>query len=92
MSLRDNLALGAKVDDDTIIRAVHSAVLEPDVATMPNGLDTEVGALGVRLSGGQVQRTAAARMFSGSPSCTCSTTCRAHSTWTLNGRCGSRCQ
>jgi len=63
MTLRDNLALGAKVNDETIMRAVHSAVLEPDVATMPNGLDTEVGPLGVRLSGGQVQRTAAARMF-----------------------------
>jgi ATP-binding cassette subfamily B protein len=63
MTLRDNLALGANVDDGTIMSAVHSAVLEPDVSTMPKGLDTEVGPLGVRLSGGQVQRTAAARMF-----------------------------
>ncbi len=67
MSLRDNLSLGANVDDDTIMRSVHSAVLEPDVADMPEGLDTQVGPLGVRLSGGQVQRTAAARMFLRNP-------------------------
>ena len=30
---------------------------------MPHGLDTIVGPLGMRLSGGQVQRAAAARMF-----------------------------
>jgi ATP-binding cassette subfamily B protein len=30
---------------------------------MPAGLETIVGARGVRLSGGQIQRTAAARMF-----------------------------
>ena len=39
------------------------AVLEPDIATLRHGLDTVVGPRGVRLSGGQVQRTAAARMF-----------------------------
>ncbi|MEZ4658502.1 MAG: ABC transporter ATP-binding protein [Caldilineaceae bacterium] len=43
--------------------AVEAAVLGPDVATMEDGLDTLVGPRGVRLSGGQVQRTAAARVF-----------------------------
>ena len=33
------------------------------MAQMPRGLDTLLGPKGVRLSGGQVQRTAAARMF-----------------------------
>jgi ATP-binding cassette subfamily B protein len=37
--------------------------MEPDIAAMPDGLDSLVGSRGVRLSGGQVQRTAAARMF-----------------------------
>ncbi len=63
MSLRDNLAMGLGVDDVAIHRAIHSAVLEPDLAAMPDGLETQVGPLGVRLSGGQVQRTAAARMY-----------------------------
>jgi ATP-binding cassette subfamily B protein len=63
MSLRDNLTMGLDVSDEEIAEAIHAAVLEPDVAAMPTGLDTEVGPLGVRLSGGQVQRAAAARMF-----------------------------
>jgi ATP-binding cassette subfamily B protein len=44
-------------------RAIHLAVLEDDVAVLVQGLDTLVGPRGVRLSGGQAQRTAAARMF-----------------------------
>jgi ATP-binding cassette subfamily B protein len=39
------------------------AVFEPDVADMTEGLDTLIGPNGVRLSGGQAQRAAAARMF-----------------------------
>jgi ATP-binding cassette, subfamily B, bacterial len=59
-SLRDNLLLG---HDDAfhLPAAVRAAVLDHDVASMPSGLDTEVGARGVRLSGGQVQRAAIAR-------------------------------
>ncbi len=63
LSLNDNLLLGRR-DTDTMVRsAIRSAVLEPDVAAMPEGLSTMVGPLGVRLSGGQIQRSAAARMF-----------------------------
>jgi ATP-binding cassette, subfamily B, bacterial len=61
--LRDNILLGlteAKVD---LPGAIHSSVMEPDVAILERGLDTLVGPRGVRLSGGQVQRSAAARMF-----------------------------
>ncbi len=43
--------------------AIWRAVLEPDIATLEHGLDTTVGPRGVRLSGGQAQRAAAARMF-----------------------------
>lgn len=39
------------------------AVFEQDVAAMPLGLSTLVGTKGVRLSGGQLQRAAATRMF-----------------------------
>lgn len=63
MSLRENLLLGRDDADDAIDAAVKSAALDRDVAAMPEGLDTKVGPLGMRLSGGQVQRTAAARMF-----------------------------
>jgi ATP-binding cassette subfamily B protein len=38
-------------------------VLERDIPELAEGLDTVVGSRGVRLSGGQVQRVAAARAF-----------------------------
>lgn len=63
LSLRDNLLLGRADPEERIAEAIHAAVLEPDLAAMPAGLATMVGPLGVRLSGGQVQRAAAARMF-----------------------------
>lgn len=66
-SLRDNLALGAALDDDAVWHALRVAVLDADVAGMPAGLDTTVGARGVRLSGGQVQRAAAARALLAQP-------------------------
>jgi ABC-type protease/lipase transport system fused ATPase/permease subunit len=50
-------------DTPALDRAVDAAVLEPDVAALERGLDTLVGSRGVKLSGGQVQRAAAARMF-----------------------------
>ena len=63
LPLRDNLRLGLPYRDDELEQAIHQAVLEDDVATMPDGLATVVGPKGMRLSGGQAQRTAAARMF-----------------------------
>jgi ATP-binding cassette subfamily B protein len=62
-SLRDNLLLGLPEERADLPFAIRAAVMEQDVAAMPDGLDTLVGARGVRLSGGQVQRAAAARMF-----------------------------
>jgi ATP-binding cassette subfamily B protein len=61
--LRDNILLGLSADDDELDAVVRAVVLEPDLAAMPAGLDTLVGPRGVRLSGGQVQRAAAARMI-----------------------------
>jgi ABC-type multidrug transport system fused ATPase/permease subunit len=62
-SLRDNILMGLPEDETNLSGALHTAVLEPDVATLEAGLDTVVGPRGVRLSGGQVQRSAAARML-----------------------------
>jgi ATP-binding cassette subfamily B protein len=67
MSLRENLLLGRSDTDGELTQAIRSAALERDVASMPHGLETLVGPLGMRLSGGQVQRTAAARMFVRNP-------------------------
>jgi len=62
-TLRDNLLLGLPEDSVSISNAIRSAVLEQDLAGLEHGLDTQVGPKGVKLSGGQIQRAAAARMF-----------------------------
>jgi ATP-binding cassette subfamily B protein len=62
-ALRDNILLGIPEDEADIARAIKSAVMERDLQELDNGLDTMVGPRGVRLSGGQMQRTAASRMF-----------------------------
>jgi ATP-binding cassette subfamily B protein len=61
-SLRDNIAMGLEVADADIGAAVALAALDRDVARL-GGTGTLVGARGVTLSGGQIQRAAAARMF-----------------------------
>jgi ATP-binding cassette subfamily B protein len=62
-SLRDNVLLGLPNDDERVTAALRAAVLDQDVMGFEDGLDTVVGPRGVRLSGGQLQRAAAARMF-----------------------------
>lgn len=47
--------------------ALHLACMEDDVAAMPDGSRTVVGSRGVRLSGGQIQRVAAARAMARRP-------------------------
>jgi ATP-binding cassette subfamily B protein len=62
-TLRQNILLGLQRTDDEIREAIRLAVLDQDVETLEKGLETRVGPKGVKLSGGQVQRAAAARML-----------------------------
>ncbi|MBN2007199.1 MAG: ABC transporter ATP-binding protein [Anaerolineae bacterium] len=62
-SLKDNILMGLPEEQVNLPQAVHLAVMEQDLADMEHGLDTMLGAKGVKISGGQRQRTAAARMF-----------------------------
>jgi len=62
-SLRENIAMGQEAGEAQIEEAIRLAVLDADIPLLQDGLDTVVGAKGVKLSGGQRQRTAAARMF-----------------------------
>lgn len=59
-SVRDNVALGAPIDDDAV-RAALATAEAGFVDELPDGLDTVVGERGVGLSGGQRQRIALAR-------------------------------
>ncbi|MGH2584617.1 MAG: ABC transporter ATP-binding protein [Dehalococcoidia bacterium] len=62
-SLRDNILMGMPEHRSDVDTAIRLAVLEDDLAGMEYGLESIIGPRGVRLSGGQVQRSAAARMF-----------------------------
>lgn len=62
-TLRDNILLGQSADERALTDAIRTAVFERDIASLERGLDTVIGPRGIRLSGGQVHRTAAARMF-----------------------------
>ena len=61
--LRDNILKGLPGHSTDLDGAVHAAVMEQDVQELEDGLNTVVGARGVKLSGGQLRRSAAARMF-----------------------------
>ncbi len=66
-TLRDNILLGIPGEtaegQARLQQAIRLSVLEHDLAALDAGLDTLVGPRGVRLSGGQLQRAAAARML-----------------------------
>ena len=62
-SLRNNILLGLDKNDEEVLAATRLAVMERDLQELEAHLDTLVGARGVKLSGGQGQRAAAARMF-----------------------------
>ena len=62
-TLRNNILLGLNRTDDEVYAAMKLAVMDRDLEELDDDLETMVGARGVKLSGGQAQRTAAARMF-----------------------------
>lgn len=62
-TLRNNILLGLDRGDNVIYGAAKLAVMDRDLEELDDDLETMVGARGVKLSGGQMQRAAAARMF-----------------------------
>lgn len=61
-TIRDNLVWGnAALTEDEIAHALQQAALSDWIQQLPNGLETEVGERGIRLSGGEKQRLALAR-------------------------------
>ncbi|MBU1664442.1 MAG: type I secretion system permease/ATPase [Gammaproteobacteria bacterium] len=60
--IRENILLGTTdVSDEQLLGAVRFACLEETLAQMPNGLGTQVGERGERVSGGQRQAVCIAR-------------------------------
>lgn len=68
-TIRHNLTYGADktYSDDELWRVLHLASADGFVRNMAEGLDTQVGERGVKVSGGQRQRLAIARAFLRNP-------------------------
>ncbi len=62
-TLRENLVFDKQVDDEKIIEVLHLVHLEKFYEKLELGLDTELGEKGVKMSGGERQRVALARLF-----------------------------
>ena len=64
-TIAENIAYGCRdrVSDEEIWKAAEAAALADLIRSLPEGLDTPVGASGSQLSGGQRQRISIARAF-----------------------------
>lgn len=70
-TIRENVALGyppAVATDESVFKALKIADLVEFVNSLPNGLDTQVGERGTKISGGQRQRLGIARAMFTNPS------------------------
>ena len=69
-TIRENVALGYPIEvatDDLVNMAINIAGLGEFVASLENGIDTEVGEYGAKISGGQRQRLGIARAMFTNP-------------------------
>lgn len=67
-TVRENILFGLPLDQQLLDRVLQATALEEDIASLPAGVDTELGERGVNLSGGQKARCALARAaYSGAP-------------------------
>ena len=57
-TLQENILLGLPEHSVNLQDAIRTTVLERDITGLEHGLQTIIGTKGVKLSGGQVQRTA----------------------------------
>lgn len=62
-TLRENIVFDTTVSDDEIFSILEEVKLKDFVMNLPLKLDTEVGEKGVKISGGEKQRLALARLF-----------------------------
>ena len=67
-SIRENILIGKpSASDEEVIEAAKNANIWDFIASLPDGLDSQVGEQGVKLSGGQKQRIAIARAYLKNP-------------------------
>ena len=62
-TLRENLVFDKEICDDEILKVISLVCLDKFYKKLEKGLDTELGEKGIRMSGGERQRVALARLF-----------------------------
>ena len=62
-TLRENLVFDKKMSDEEIIKVLNYVCLDKFYDNLENGLETQVGEKGIKMSGGERQRVALARLF-----------------------------
>jgi ATP-binding cassette subfamily B protein len=67
LTLRENIAFNATVDEAQLARAIEAAELHDFIQSLPQGLQTIVSERGASLSGGQKQRVMLARALAINP-------------------------
>jgi len=67
-TVRNNIVFGREdITEETVEWAVEVSQLAGEVATFPQGMETQIGTRGMSISGGQKQRLALARALAGKP-------------------------
>ena len=62
-TLKENLIFDKRINDEQILKVLKLVCLDRFYERLENGLDTELGEKGIRISGGERQRVALARLF-----------------------------
>ena len=62
-TLKENLIFDKTIDEEEILKVLKLVCLDKFYEKLENGLDTELGEKGIRMSGGERQRVALARLF-----------------------------
>jgi ATP-binding cassette subfamily B protein len=67
LTVRENIAFSASVEQQDLSKAIRTAELDDFIAALPEGLETVVSERGTSLSGGQKQRVMLARALALNP-------------------------